>query len=98
VDPRVGSLLTEVFGRPVQILVKDRPAGSFANADLRGAIGATDWRRIAGLVIVTNAVLDPGLPAALRDARQHGFVVEVVHWEDERDDGALKRTLVRLGS
>lgn len=96
VDPRNHALLTEVFGRPVQVLIHDRPGGAFAAADLQAAIAATDWRRIAGLVVLTNAALDPGLAVAQREARQRGFVVEAVPWQDERDDGALKRTLVRL--
>ena len=98
VDPRNHTLLTEVFGRAVQVLVHDRPGGAFTAADLQAAIAATDWRRIAGLVVLTNAVLDPGLPAAQREARQRGHVVEAVTWQDERDDGTLKRTLVRLAS
>jgi len=96
VDPRGGVLATEVFGRPIQVLVRDRPGSTFGAGDLQAAIGATDWRHVAGLLVLTNAPVDPGLPAALREARQHGYRVEAVHWQDERDDGALKRILVRL--
>jgi hypothetical protein len=91
------ALLTEVFGRPVQILVRDRPGTTFGAGDVAGVVGATDWRRVAGLVVVTNAALDPALAAGLREARTRGYVVEVVAWQDDRDDGLLKRTLVRLG-
>lgn len=95
-DPRGGALLTEVFGRPVLIVIRDRPSGVFSAADLLAAVGATDWRRVSGLVVVTNAALDPGVGGGLREARQRGYLVEVVQWQDERDDGLLKRTLVRI--
>lgn len=95
-DPRGTALLTEVFGRPIQVLIRDRPATTFGAAELPAAIGATDWQRVAGVIVLTNAALDPTLPGALREARQRGYVVEVVQWQDERDDGILKRTLVRL--
>jgi hypothetical protein len=98
IDPRGAALVTEVFGRPIQVVIRDRPGATFSVADLTAAIGATDWRRVAGVVVVTNAVLEPGLAGALREARQRGYVVEVVAWQDERDDGQLKRTFVRLAS
>ena len=46
--------------------------------------------------MLTNATLDPAVSATVREARQRGYVVEAVAWQDERDDGVLKRTLVRL--
>jgi hypothetical protein len=95
-DPRGGGLLIEVFGRPVQVLVRDHPGGTFGSAELQAAVVATNWRHIVGLLVLTNAPLDPGLGAAVREARQHGYVVEAVPWLDERDDGVLKRMLVRL--
>lgn len=95
-DPQTHVLLTEVFGRPIQVLVLDWPGATFGVAQLHAAIGATDWQRVAGLLVLTNATLDVGLGAALREARQHGYVVDAVVWQNEGDDGLLKRTLVRL--
>jgi Mg/Co/Ni transporter MgtE len=95
-DPRSGGLLIEVFGRPIEVLIRDRPGGVFGPGDLHATIGATDWRHTAGLIVLTNATRDPGLGAAVREARQYGYVVEVLQWQDERDDGTLKRTLVRM--
>lgn len=95
-DPRGGVVVTEVFGRPIQVVIRDRPGATFGAEDLVAVIGATDWRRVVGVVVLTNAVLDVALPAAVREARYRGYVVEVVAWQDERDDGTLKRTLVRL--
>jgi len=97
-DPQRRSLVAEVFGRAVQVVAWDRPGAVFGPGDLQAAIGATDWRRITGLVVVTNASLEPGLAAAVREARAAGYVVEPVQWLDDRDDGALKRVLVRLAS
>jgi MgtE intracellular N domain len=93
-----GALRTEVFGRPIQVIVRDRPGAAFGPPDLHAAIGATDWRNSAGLLVLTNATLEPALGAELREARQHGYVVEALQWQDERDDGALKRILVRLAA
>jgi hypothetical protein len=97
-DLVTGSLLTEVFGRPVLVVAIDRSGSRFTASDLRGVVAGTDWRHIAGLVVTTNASVDPDVGAALREARQHGFLVEAVAWQDERDDGVLKRILVRLAS
>jgi hypothetical protein len=97
-DPRAMSMVTEVFGRPVQVVVWDRPGKQFGQADLRAAIGTADWRQVAALLVVTNATLDPALPGAVREARAAGYAVEPVQWLDDRDDGTLKRILVRLVS
>lgn len=91
-------LVTEVFGRPVQVIIRDRPGATFGPNDLVAALGAADWRRVVGVVVLTNAALDPGLAAAVREARGRGYLVEVVAWQDERDDGMLKRTLVRFAT
>lgn len=97
-DPSGLTLLAEVFGRPVQVAVFDWPGATFGATNLYTVIGATNWQRVAGLVILTNAALAEGLGAALREARQHGYAVDAVTWRDEGDDGVLKRTLVRLFS
>jgi hypothetical protein len=82
----------------VLVVAIDRSGSRFTASDLRGVVAGTDWRHIAGLVVTTNASVDPDVGAALREARQHGFLVEAVAWQDERDDGVLKRILVRLAS
>jgi hypothetical protein len=89
-------MVAEVFGRPVQVVAWDRPGKVFGQPDLSAAIGTVDWRQIAALLVVTNATLDPALPGAVREARSAGYAVEPVQWLDDRDDGTLKRILVRL--
>jgi hypothetical protein len=96
--PRVGILLVEVFGRSVQVALRDRPGQTLGPGDVHAAVVGVDWRRAHGLLVMTNARLDPALGTALRDFHQHGYRVEVVAWHDDRDDGALKRALVRLAS
>jgi hypothetical protein len=91
-----GSLLTEIFGRSIQITARDSRLGPFGAAELQSLVAATDWRRVAGLLVLSD-VLDSGLLAGVRDARSHGYLVETLQWQDERDDGVLKRALVRLG-
>jgi hypothetical protein len=74
-DPRGGSLQTEVFGRPVQVVVRDRPGAVFGSADLAAAIGAAEWRRVAGVVCSDQCGARPGArgrrarrpPAGVRD-------------------------------
>ncbi len=95
-DPRAGTLVTEVFGRSVQVSVRDAPEAAFTGPDLHAIAAATDWRQISGLLVMTNSPLDPGLAAAAREVRGHGYLVEVLQWQDDRDEGALKRVLVRL--
>jgi hypothetical protein len=96
IAPRVGILLMEVFGRSVQVALRDRPGQTLGPADVHAAVVGVDWRRAHGLVVMTNARLDPALGTALREFQQRGYRVEVVAWSDDRDDGMLKRALVRL--
>ena len=96
VDPRTGSLLAQVFGRPV-LVVASRPRGSVLTAEQFNRVAAaTDWRLVAGLVVLSELPPDPDVGAVVREARQRGFAVDAVQWQDERDDGVLKRVLVRL--
>jgi hypothetical protein len=95
-DPGSGSLIAELFGRTVQVVVWDAPDTQFTAAHLHAVAAAVDWRRVNALLVMTNAGLDSGVGAAVRDARQHGFVIDTLIWHDERDDGQLKRALVRF--
>lgn len=95
-DPRAGTLMTEVFGRSVQVSVRDAPRAPLVGTELHAIAAATDWRQISGLLVMTNSPLDPGLAAAAREVRGRGYLIEVLQWQDERDEGALKRVLVRL--
>ncbi len=95
-DQAAGSLLSEVFGRTVQVMIRYRPDPVFTEVDLNAAAQAADWRRIVGLVVLTNAAPTPGVAVLIRDLRAVGHVVDVVPWIDDRDDGSFKRALVRL--
>jgi hypothetical protein len=95
-DARAGILVTEIFGRPVQVTARDAPDTSLTSTDLHGLVAAADWRNVSGLVVMTNGPLDYGLGAGVREARARGYLVDVVRWQDNRDDGVLKRALVRL--
>ena len=95
-DQAAGSLLSEVFGRTVQVMIRYRPEPVFTEVDLHAAAQAADWRRIVGLVVLTNAAPAPGVAVLIRDLRAIGHVVDVVPWIDDRDDGSFKRALVRL--
>ena len=97
-DARAGTLLTEIFGRQVQVTARDAPQTSLTTTELHSLVATADWRQVGGLVVMTNSELDLGLGAGVREARARGYLVDVVRWQDERDDGVLKRALVRLGS
>ncbi len=97
-DQASGHLLTEVFGRTVQVTIRYRTDSVFTENDLHAAEASPDWLRISGLLVLTNATPVAGLAAMLRDLRQRGRAVELVPWVDDRDDGAFKRALVRLAS
>jgi hypothetical protein len=94
-EPRSGTIVTEIFGRPVQVVAWD---GAFTTNELHAVLAGTDWRRVAGLVIMIMGPPDPDVTVRVREARQQGYAVEVITWQDERDDGLLKRSLVRLAS
>jgi MgtE intracellular N domain len=91
-------LAADVFGRRVQVAIRFLPETSSMPVDVDRAVGHADWGSIAGMLIVTN--LRPGEPALLqvKHQQQAGRPVELVRWLDQRDDGVLKRALVRLAS
>jgi MgtE intracellular N domain len=95
-DQSTGSLLSEVFGRTVQVMIRYRPDSAFTEVDLHAAAQTADWRRIVGLVVLVNATPSPGVAVLIRDLRAMGQLIEVVPWVDDRDDGSFKRALVRL--
>jgi hypothetical protein len=96
VNAQAGILVAEVFGRPMQVAVRYRPAGTLSDEDLNALVRAVDWRAVTALLVLTNASASPQLSTAMRELVRLGYPVEVLTWADERDDGELKRTLVRL--
>jgi hypothetical protein len=95
-DQVAGHLLAEVMGRPFQIVVRYRPEGTFTGDDLRDAAGRVDWRRVTGMLVLTNALPGEDCSAVIRELRQFGHAVDVVRWVNEADDGLFKKALVRL--
>jgi Mg/Co/Ni transporter MgtE len=95
-DQSAGSLLTEVFGRTVQVMIRYRPDAAFTEVDLNAAAQTADWRRIVGLVVLTNAKPATGVLSLIRDLRATGRPTVVVSWVDDGDDGSFKRALVQL--
>jgi MgtE intracellular N domain len=90
-------LAADVFGRRIYVAIRFLPDPSPIQLDIDRAAGSADWTSIAGMLVVTNR--RPGEPALLQAARQQlaGHHVELLRWIDQRDDGALKRALVKLG-
>jgi Mg/Co/Ni transporter MgtE len=95
-DQSAGHLLADVIDRPFQIVVRHMPDAVFGDDDLRAAADHVHWHRVAGAIIVTNAVPADSIGAAVRQLRQYGRAVEVVRRINDGDDGLLKRALVRL--
>ena len=93
-DQAAGSLLSEVFGRTVQVMIRYRRIpysrrSTFTRRPRRPTGGASldSWS-------LTNAAPTPGVAVLIRDLRAVGHVVDVVPWIDDRDDGSFKRALV----
>lgn len=97
-DQAAGNLLSEVFGRPIAVCIRYRPDTVLSETDVATVARAVDWRRIQGLVLLTNATPQAEVAPMVRDLRARGQAVEVVPWLDERDDGSFKRALVKLAS
>jgi hypothetical protein len=95
-DRAAGALVVEVFGRPIQVLVRYRVTGSLPEEELHAVVRAVDWRQAGALILVTNVNASPALMAAQRELVRLGYPLDVLTWLDERNDGELKRTLVRL--
>ncbi len=89
-------LAADVFGRRVQVAIRFLPDPFPVHVDVDRAASHADWRTIDGMLVVTN--VRPGELALLqvKHQQQAGRRLELVHWVDQRDDGLLKRALVRL--
>jgi hypothetical protein len=95
-DNGSGDLVAEVMGRPFHIAVRHHTDAALTGEDLRLVAGRVDWRLVAGMLLMTNAVPADTVGAVVRELRNYGHAVDVVRWSDDSDDGTLKRALVRL--
>jgi hypothetical protein len=96
VETAPNDLYAEVIGRSILIAIRFHSEAPFAEDEVRAAASGVNWQRVSGTVVMTNAEMTEGVGAVLRDLRQHGLPTEVVRWVDQRDDGALKRAMIRL--
>jgi hypothetical protein len=89
-------IAADLFGRRVHVAIRFVPETGLLQVDVVRAVRHADWMGIAGMLVVTNAA--PAEPALLeaKHQQQAGRRVELIRWADRRDDGVLKRTLVRL--
>jgi len=95
-DDRTGDLRAELFGRVVQIAVRYVAGASLTGPDVAAAASNARWREIAGLLVLTNAEPAETARTQVAEFRRAGISIEVIRWFDTRDDGAFKRSLVRL--
>lgn len=95
-DQRTCDLLAEVFDKNVHIAVRYQAGEFLTGAEVDEVAARADWRYIAGLVVVTNAALADSAEEQAKAIQYSGRELKLLHWTDERDDGALKRALVRL--
>lgn len=89
-------VLAEVFGRNVHVAVRYCATEASLGSAVYNAVAEANWRRVAGLVVVTNVALPDDAVALADNARGAGRPLELVRWIDARDDGAFKRALVRI--
>jgi hypothetical protein len=95
-DHTPGDLLAEVMGRPFQISIRFHGDAPYTGDDLRLVAGRVDWRRVMGMLVLTNATPADTIAGVIRELRHYGHAVDVVRWLNEADDGVMKRALVRL--
>jgi hypothetical protein len=95
-DDRTGDLRAELFGRVVQIAVRYVAGVTLTGPDVAAAASNAKWREIAGLLVLTNAESAETARTQVSEFCRAGTPIEVVTWLDTRDDGAFKRSLVRL--
>ena len=91
-----GDLLAEVMGRPFHIAIRYHGDAPFTGDDLRVVAGRVDWRRVMGMLVMTNATPADTIAGVIRELRHYGHAVDVVRWANEVDDGVMKRAMVRL--
>ena len=95
-DHTPGDLMAEVMGRPFQISIRYHGDAPYNGDDLRLVATRVDWRRVMGLLVMTNATPADTIAGVTRELRHQGHAVDVVRWLNEADDGVMKRALVRL--
>ncbi|GAA1797128.1 hypothetical protein GCM10009835_14110 [Planosporangium flavigriseum] len=87
-------------GRKALVEAIARRYGTLSMKDVRDAMGQVDAVTggigDAGLLIVTSAPLSGEVQEFNAEPRHARRPVEVISWNDERDDGILGRALVRV--
>ncbi|WUR59789.1 hypothetical protein OHS32_32825 [Micromonospora chokoriensis] len=86
-------------GRRALVEAKSRRYGAFTMSDVRNAIDqveAVAGVGDAGLLIVTNAPLSGEVQDFNAQGGSERRPVEVINWNDERDDGILSRSIQRV--
>jgi hypothetical protein len=89
-------LMVAVLRRAIHVAVRYHGQAALVDHDIEAVATAADWNRIAGLVMVTDAELTDAALHYGYSVRSAGYAFELLRWTGERDDGALKRALVRL--
>ena len=95
-DESMCDLVAEVLGHWLHVAIRFQPGPQSTPLDVDGAASDADWTSVSGMLLMTNA--KPGGPSAQKalQLEQAGRKLEIVQWIDKRDDGTLKRALVRL--
>ena len=97
-DQTACDLLAVALNRTFQVAVRYRDRWPFTDVDVDGVVSGAAWRRIAGLVVLTNFLPSESARSRANDIRRSGRRVELLRWTDSRDVGELKRLLARMAS
>lgn len=89
-------LLAVAMNQTFQVAVRHRRVPPFTLDDIDSVLSTAAWATIAGLIVLTNVPPDTNADQRLRQVRSSGRLVDVLRWTDRRDDGTLKRTIVRM--
>jgi hypothetical protein len=95
-DQRAGDVLAEIFGKSVHIAVRYRSGLALGAEDIVAEARRARWEEIVGLLVFTNREVSNTATNQAAAIRRAGSPIEVVRWTDVEDNGALKRSLVRL--
>ena len=83
-----------------RLLVHARAAGTgpLDAEELHRLVLDADWMTLDGMLVLTEGVPTERAAAYVAAVRTAGYRLELLRWADARDDGLLKRALVRLAA
>jgi hypothetical protein len=96
--PAPRAAVTDVLGSRLLVHVRPAGPGPLDAEELHELVLAADWSELDAVLVVAEQTPTDRAAAHAGTIRACGYRLELLRWVDDRDDGLLKRALVRVAA